>query len=112
MKEDKNMKATEISDLEFDSLVVKSDIPVLVDWWAPWCGPCKMIASSMNQLAEEYSGRAAVVKINCDSNADFAMSKNVNALPTVTVWKNGSEFSRIVGVRSISDYRKAIDSAL
>lgn len=106
------MKAIEISDSEFESLVVKSDIPVLIDWWAPWCGPCRMVMPAMNKLAEEYAGKAAIVKINCDQHANFAMSQNVNALPTVTVWKNGSEVSRIVGLRSISDYRKAIDSVL
>lgn len=112
MGEEENVKAIDIGSEEFDSLVVRSDIPVLVDWWAVWCGPCRMIAPVMNQLAKEYAGKAAVVKVNCDNNTSLAMSYNITALPTVTLWHRGKEVSKLVGIRSINDYKKSIDELL
>lgn len=106
------IKATSVGEENFETLVLKSDIPVLVDWWAQWCGPCRMITPIMDKLADEYKGRAAVVKINCDDNGPLAMSSGVTALPTVTLWHSGKEKSRLVGIRSIDDYRKMIDAAI
>lgn len=101
--------AQQIEGADFEALVVKSDIPVLVDWWAHWCGPCRMLAPTMDQLAAEYKGRARVVKVDCESNIDFARQNSIQALPTVTLWYGGQERQRITGLRGVSEYRKILD---
>jgi thioredoxin 1 len=97
---------------DFKSKVMSCDIPVLVDWWANWCGPCRMLAPTMNQLADEYYGKAVVVKINCEDDLSLAMEQSISSLPTISLWKNGKEVSRMVGLRSINEYRKAIDDII
>lgn len=101
--------AQQIEGADFEALVVKSNIPVLVDWWAHWCGPCRMLAPTMDQLAAEYRGRARVVKVDCESNVDFARQNSIQALPTVTLWYGGQEKQRITGLRGVSEYRKILD---
>lgn len=107
-----DVKAISIKASEFEGIVVQSSIPVLVDWWAPWCGPCKMLAPTMDKLAKEFNGIALVVKIDCEDNLEMASKMNIKALPTVTVWSNGKESGRIAGLRSIDDYRNMINSAI
>lgn len=103
--------AIELSAEDFTEKVAQSELPVLVDWWAPWCGPCRMLAPVMNELATEFYGRAKVAKVNCDDFVDLARSHAVHSLPTVTLWKGGKEEARIIGLRSIADYRKIISGA-
>ena len=77
------------TDKDFDDLVLKSDQPVLVDFWAPWCGPCKMIAPSLDQLADTYEGKAKVVKVDIEANPQLGMRFNVRSIPMLVVFKGG-----------------------
>jgi len=101
--------AMEVTADTFREKVASSDVPVLVDWWAQWCGPCRMLSPVMDQLASEYGGRAKVAKVNCDSDAEFARGNAIHSLPTVTLWKDGREVARVVGLRSIAEYRQLIE---
>ena len=91
--------AKEFTDDNFDSEVLKSDVPVLVDFWAPWCGPCKMIAPVVEELASTYDGKAKIGKLNTDENQQVAMKYGVMSIPTLIIFKNGEPAARIVGVQ-------------
>src|ERR1700712_4389784 len=82
---------------EFDEKVLKSEVPVLVDFWAEWCGPCKAIGPSIEQLAVDYAGRAKVVKIDVDSEGDLAQKYGIMSIPALVVFKGGKEVDRMVG---------------
>lgn len=101
----------EITDTNFDSEVMKSPQPVLIDFWAPWCGPCRMIAPVVEELAGEYSGSVKVGKINIDDNPNAAMNYGVSSIPTLMVFKNGEVVDRFVGVQPKSRLQQALDSA-
>lgn len=88
-----------LSSANFEKEVLNSDIPVLVDFYADWCGPCKMMAPVVEELAGDLEGRAKVGKINVDENQDLAMEYNVMSIPTLIIFKEGKEFKRFVGVR-------------
>lgn len=102
----------EVTSENFQEKVASSDTPVLIDWWAQWCGPCRMLSPVMDQLAGEFGGRAKVAKVNCDSEVDFARGNAIHSLPTVTLWKGGQEVARVVGLRSIAEYRTLIEGNL
>lgn len=87
-----------ISDENFESEVLKSEIPVLVDFWAEWCGPCRMLAPTVEQLAEEYAGKIKVAKCNVDQCPQTASTHNVQGIPTLIVFHNGKVVSQNVGV--------------
>src|SRR5438270_9790957 len=87
-----------LTDANFQTEVLSSDQPVLVDFWAPWCGPCKMIAPTVEAVAAEYSGKARVGKMNTDDNPTTPMSYNISAIPTLLVFKGGQVVDRFVGV--------------
>jgi thioredoxin 1 len=93
----------------FDSEVLKSSTPYLVDFWAEWCGPCKMIAPILDELADEYTGRVAVGKVNIDDNQNLASEYGVRAIPTLLLFQNGQVAEQIVGLRSKRDLKASFD---
>ena len=105
-------KAIPIESANFDSEVLTSPLPVLVDFWAPWCGPCKMLGPIVETLAEEYAGRVKVTKLNVDDNGDLAAKYGIRGIPTVMVFKGGQPVSTLVGLRSKQDLAKALDDSL
>jgi len=102
----------EITTENFEFEVLKSKIPVLVDFWATWCGPCKMIAPIIDQLSEDFDGKAKVGKINVDEQNALAAQFNVMTIPTLIIFKNGEIVEKFVGSRSKSDLENAINSNL
>ena len=104
--------ALEITDSNFEETVLKSDKPVLVDFWAAWCGPCRMVGPIIDELSEEYEGKAVVGKVDIDSNQQYAAQFGVRNIPTVLLFKNGELVERKVGVSSKNDYADALDNLI
>jgi thioredoxin 1 len=104
--------ALEITDATFEETVLKSDIPVIVDFWAAWCGPCRMVGPIIDQIGEEYEGKAVVGKVDVDANQEFAAKYGVRNIPTVLVFNKGELVGRQVGVAPKNVYAEAIDSLL
>lgn len=102
----------EVNDVSFDSEVLKSEVPVLVDFWAPWCGPCRQVAPIVDELSGEYAGKVKFTKLNTDVAPKTPSSYGIMGIPTLIVFKGGSEVGRIVGARPKGDLKKAIDKAL
>ena len=105
-------KPQEVTDASFETEVVQNDLPVLVDFWAPWCGPCRMVAPVVDELSEEYDGRVAFYKLNTDENPNVATSYGIRSIPTLLVFKNGEVAGQIVGFRPKSDLAKRLDETL
>ena len=93
------MSVLSVSKINFNEQVLTSHLPVLVDFWAPWCGPCRMLSPIVDQVAEEQQGRAKVVKINIDEEPELAQQFGVVSIPTLLVFKNGQLANRSVGVK-------------
>jgi thioredoxin 1 len=105
------MKQTiEINEANFESEVLKSNQPVLVDFWAEWCGPCKMIGPLLDELAAEYDGKVKIGKINTDEQQQLALQYGINAIPTLLFFKNGQVVNQLKGARGKKDFKAALDS--
>jgi thioredoxin 1 len=102
----------ELTDATFDEVVHSAEMPVLVDFWAPWCGPCKMMAPIMEEIADEYAGKSKVCKLNTDDARDSAMEFGISAIPTIILFKNGQVQNKWVGLSSKKDLTVAIDGQL
>jgi len=107
-----NIMALEITDATFEETVLKSDIPVMVDFWAAWCGPCRMVGPIIEQISEEYAGKVIVGKVDVDANQEFAAKYGVRNIPTVLVFQNGEVVGRQVGVAPKNVYAESLDSLL
>ncbi len=105
-------KITEVSDVTFDLEVLKSTVPVLIDFWAEWCGPCKNIAPVVEELAGQYEGRLKVVKMNVDDNPQTPSKYGVRGIPNLVLFKAGSVADQIVGAVPKAHLVRAIDRAL
>ena len=103
---------TELTDAVFDDVVHSSDVPVLVDFWAPWCGPCKMMAPILEEIADEYADKAKICKLNTDEARDSAVEFGINAIPTTILFKDGQVEKKWVGLISKKDLTAAIDELL
>ncbi|HYD91673.1 MAG TPA: thioredoxin [Flavobacterium sp.] len=104
--------AQAITDATFEEVVLKSDKPVLVDFWAAWCGPCRMVGPIIDEISSEYEGKAVVGKVDVDANQEFAAKYGVRNIPTVLVFQNGEVVGRQVGVAPKQTYTNAIDALL
>jgi thioredoxin 1 len=104
------MGVAEFTDANFDSEVLGASQPVLVDFWAPWCGPCRMIAPVIDELANENAGTVKVGKLNTDNAQNTAMRYDVTGIPTIMLFKDGEVVERFVGVQPKSRLQEAIDS--
>jgi len=102
----------EVTDATFEDGVVKSDIPVLVDYWAEWCGPCKMIAPILEQIAESYAGKVKICKLNIDENTSTPAKYNIRGIPTLMVFKNGNIEATKVGALTKSQLTEFLDGIL
>ena len=101
-----------VTDSDFEQEVLESDTPVLVDFWAEWCAPCKMVAPVLDDLAEEYDGKIKFTKVDVDTNPQTAMKYGIRSIPTLLVFKDGSPVDQVVGAVPKAVIKKRLDSAL
>ncbi len=104
--------ALEITDANFEEVVLNSDKPVMVDFWAAWCGPCRMVGPIIDEVSTDYDGKAVVGKMDVDANQEFAAKYGVRNIPTVLVFQNGEVVGRQVGVAPKDAYTDALDALL
>ena len=102
----------EVDAASFDVEVLQADRPTLVDFWAEWCGPCRMMTPAIEELAAQYAGKATIAKVNVDNENDLAAKFNVSSIPTLLVFKDGKVAHQFVGVTPKAELAKAIDGAL
>ncbi|HYP12375.1 MAG TPA: thioredoxin [Bryobacteraceae bacterium] len=102
----------EFTDTNFDTDVLNSEVPVLVDFWAEWCGPCRQMTPTIDALASDYNGRAKIGKLNVDHNTQTAARYGIRGIPTLLVFKGGKVVEQMVGARGKADVQKAIESHL
>ncbi|PID87975.1 MAG: thioredoxin [Bacteroidia bacterium] len=106
------MPVIELNDQNFEEIVLKSELPVLVDLWAAWCGPCKMLLPIMNELAEEYEGKVKITKLDVDQNKEISAKYGVRNIPTILFFKNGELVDKQVGALPKKKFVAKIDELL
>lgn len=102
----------EFTDANFESEVIKSELPVLVDFWAPWCGPCRMIGPSVEALSNEYAGKFKIGKLNSDDNPDVSAKFGIRSIPTLLIFKNGEVVNQLVGALPKDKIAEQLNRAL
>ena len=107
-----NEHVQEFTDANFDAEVLSSDQPVLVDFWAEWCMPCRMLAPTIDQLAEEFAGKAKVGKLDTDANREVAVKFGIHAIPTVILFKDGEPVEKFIGLKNRDELAAAINGAV
>ena len=103
-------KPAEVTDQSFESEVLQSDQPVLVDFWAEWCGPCRMVSPIVEELAGEYEGQLKVAKVDVDSNPETAMKYSIRSIPALLIFKNGEVVDQITGAVPKAQLKKQVDA--
>jgi thioredoxin 1 len=102
----------EVTDNEFQQEVLQSDVPVVVDFWAPWCGPCRIVSPVVEELSKDYNGSVRFVKVNTDENEQSAMQFGIQVLPTLVIFNQGREVNRLIGFSPKEQLRRQIDRSL
>ena len=102
----------DLTNENFENEVLKSETPVLVDFWAPWCGPCKVISPLVDQIAQDYSGKLKVAKLNVDDNSQIAMTYGIMSIPALKIFKGGKVVSEIIGAQPKESIARIVDVAI
>jgi thioredoxin 1 len=105
-------KSVEVNDSNFDQIVLQSKTPVMVDFWAVWCGPCRMVEPVVEELAGDYEGKLTVARLNVDENPRTASQYGIMSIPTLLIFKDGAPVSNIVGFRPKAELKRSIDAVL
>ena len=109
---EENSMVRHLSDKELDDLLKESDVPIVIDFWAPWCAPCRLIAPALEKIAKEFDGRAIVGKINVDKNKSWATKLGIRGIPAVSFFSKGKQVTQLVGVRQEKELRKTLEGIL